>query len=75
VSDDSGTQETSAGSTGPRPEPIRFFGTTWLNHDNGYTARRIAVAAGSLTAAVASASPTRASRSPRSAASSRSSWS
>ncbi|CAM5525712.1 hypothetical protein STAFG_6789 [Streptomyces afghaniensis 772] len=38
----------------PRPEPIRFFGTTWLNHDNGYTARRIGVALGSLATAVAS---------------------
>ncbi|MPY64211.1 EamA/RhaT family transporter [Streptomyces spongiae] len=42
------------GSKGPRPEPIRFFGTTWLNHDDGYRARRVAVSAGSLaTAAVA----------------------
>ncbi|OUC94374.1 hypothetical protein [Streptomyces swartbergensis] len=39
---------------GPRPEPIRFFGTTWLNHDNGYTARRIGVAIGSLATAAVS---------------------
>ncbi|MBZ9641741.1 EamA/RhaT family transporter [Streptomyces sp. PSKA30] len=38
---------------GPRPEPIRFFGTTWVHHDNGYTARRIGAAVGSLAAAVA----------------------
>lgn len=38
----------SATPTGPRPEPIRFFGTTWLNHDGTYTARRAAVTAGSL---------------------------
>ncbi|GGX11652.1 EamA/RhaT family transporter [Streptomyces lomondensis] len=38
----------------PHPEPLRFFGTTWLNHDNGYTARRIAVALGSLTTAAVS---------------------
>ncbi|MEU3855444.1 EamA/RhaT family transporter [Streptomyces sp. NPDC029554] len=38
---------------GPQPEPLRFFGTTWLHHDNGYAARRAAVAAGSLAAAVA----------------------
>ncbi|MEU4485752.1 EamA/RhaT family transporter [Streptomyces purpurascens] len=38
---------------GPSPEPIRFFGTTWLNHDNGYTPRRIAVAVGSLATAAA----------------------
>ncbi|WP_406123627.1 EamA/RhaT family transporter [Streptomyces sp. NBC_00989] len=57
-----GTQDTPEGSpgegtgTGPRPEPLRFFGTTWVNHDsgyNGYAARRIATAAGSLAAAVA----------------------
>ncbi|MEV0780748.1 hypothetical protein [Streptomyces sp. NPDC050428] len=37
---------------GPRPEPIRFFGTTWVAHDGGYALRRVAVAAGSLAAAV-----------------------
>ncbi|WP_338782171.1 EamA/RhaT family transporter [Streptomyces sp. DG1A-41] len=42
------------GPLAPRPEPLRFFGTTWLNHDNGYTARRIGVAIGSLAAAVVS---------------------
>lgn len=40
--------------TGPRPEPIRFFGTTWLNHDGNYTTRRASVTAGSLAALVAS---------------------
>ncbi|NEE20233.1 EamA/RhaT family transporter [Streptomyces sp. SID7499] len=54
MSDDTGTQATSAGSTGPRPEPIRFFGTTWVEHDNGYAARRAAAAVGSLAAAAAS---------------------
>lgn len=39
--------------TGPRPEPIRFFGTTWVDHSGGYTARRIGVAVGSLAAAAA----------------------
>ncbi|MEU5583362.1 EamA/RhaT family transporter [Streptomyces huasconensis] len=38
---------------GPQPEPIRFFGTTWVTHDGGYGARRAAVAAGSLLAAAA----------------------
>ncbi|MET9395868.1 EamA/RhaT family transporter [Streptomyces sp. NPDC006624] len=56
--DEPGTPVTPAGSpagtTGPRPEPLRFFGTTWLHHDHGYTARRIAVSAGSLTAAAVS---------------------
>lgn len=38
---------------GPRPEPIRFFGTTWVDHDGGYRLRRAGVAVGSLAAAVA----------------------
>ncbi|KUO17368.1 hypothetical protein [Streptomyces dysideae] len=57
MSDENGTPATPAGSTppaGPRPEPLRFFGTTWVHHDNGYTARRIAVAVGSLVAAAVS---------------------
>ncbi|WP_329147078.1 hypothetical protein OG275_21820 [Streptomyces niveus] len=41
-----------AADGGPRPEPLRFFGTTWLAHDGGYAARRAAVAVGSLAAAV-----------------------
>ncbi|MBA2944962.1 EamA/RhaT family transporter [Streptomyces himalayensis] len=49
--DKTGTPATPAG---PRPEPIRFFGTTWVNHDGGYAARRAAVAAGSLAAAAVS---------------------
>jgi hypothetical protein len=48
VSDETGTP------AGPQPEPLRFFGTTWVEHDGGYTARRIGVAVGSLAAAVAS---------------------
>jgi hypothetical protein len=55
VSDEPGTPDTPAGSTGgPRPETLRFFGTSWVNHDDGYTARRIGVAVGSLAAAVVS---------------------
>ncbi|MEG8281111.1 EamA/RhaT family transporter [Streptomyces sp. AHA2] len=45
---------TPAPGTAPHPEPLRFFGTSWVNHDDGYTARRIAVATGSLVAAAAS---------------------
>jgi hypothetical protein len=37
---------------GPQPEPLRFFGTTWVAHDRGYGWRRAGVAAGSLVAAV-----------------------
>ncbi|MEU0229049.1 EamA/RhaT family transporter [Streptomyces sp. NPDC006284] len=51
-----GTPDTPAGSplpAGPRPEPIRFYGTTWVHHDHGYPARRAGLAVGSLAAAVA----------------------
>ncbi len=48
--DPNGTPDTPAG---PRPEPIRFFGTTWVDHSGGYTARRLGVAVGSLAAAAA----------------------
>ena len=49
-------QPATAGATpvGPRPEPIRFFGTTWLNHDGNYQARRAGVSAGSLAAVIVS---------------------
>ncbi|MFI9001125.1 hypothetical protein [Streptomyces sp. NPDC053541] len=43
----------AAGPAGPRPEEIRFFGTTWLDHTGHYGLRRAGVAAGSLAAAVA----------------------
>ncbi|MGW5739761.1 MULTISPECIES: EamA/RhaT family transporter [Streptomyces] len=42
-----------ATAPGPRPEPLRFFGTTWVGHDNGYGMRRAGVAVGSLLAAAA----------------------
>ncbi|MCG0069925.1 EamA/RhaT family transporter [Streptomyces tricolor] len=67
MSDETGTPDTSAGSAGPaaqgdgaaqgggpRPEPLRFFGTSWVDHGNGYAARRAAVAVGSLAAAAVS---------------------
>lgn len=40
---------------GPLPEPIRFFGTTWLHHDGGYALRRTGVGLGALLAAAAGA--------------------
>lgn len=49
----SGTPGIPGTEPGPRPEPIRFFGTTWVAHDGGYGARRVGVAVGSLAAAVA----------------------
>lgn len=44
-----------APAAGPEPEPIRFFGTTWVNHDGGYALRRAGAAIGSLVTAVAAA--------------------
>jgi hypothetical protein len=61
--DETGTPDTPAGSPaapaapavgGPRPEPLRFFGTTWVAHDNGYLLRRVGVSAGSLAAVIVS---------------------
>ncbi|QFZ74984.1 EamA/RhaT family transporter [Streptomyces fagopyri] len=50
----SDTTESGSGTpAGPQPEPLRFFGTTWVEHDGGYPARRAGVAVGSLAAAVA----------------------
>ncbi|MFE6282313.1 EamA/RhaT family transporter [Streptomyces sp. NPDC057877] len=51
MSDENGTPNPAAG---PHPDPIRFFGTTWVDHSRGYLARRIGVATGSLAAAVVS---------------------
>ncbi|MET9643971.1 hypothetical protein ACFZB6_12850 [Streptomyces syringium] len=42
-------------AAGPQPEPIRFFGTTWVDHDGGYALRRAGVAVGALAAAAAGA--------------------
>ncbi|MDT9680884.1 hypothetical protein RND61_02090 [Streptomyces sp. TRM76323] len=50
-----GATRATGTSGGPRPEPLRFFGTTWVGHDGGYGLRRAGVAAGSLAAAVAGA--------------------
>ncbi|RZU21486.1 EamA/RhaT family transporter [Streptomyces sp. BK239] len=52
MSDDNGAR--GGATTGPRPEPLRFFGTTWVHHDQGYAARRAAASVGSLAAAVGS---------------------
>ncbi|WP_028799022.1 hypothetical protein [Streptomyces sp. 142MFCol3.1] len=49
------SDETETGTpAGPQPEPLRFFGTSWVAHEGGYTGRRVGVAVGSLAAAVAS---------------------
>ncbi|MER5435709.1 EamA/RhaT family transporter [Streptomyces sp. NPDC002588] len=47
-------QGTPGDPPGPRPEPLRFFGTTWVDHDRGYTARRAGVAVGALAATTVS---------------------
>ncbi|MEV7518465.1 hypothetical protein ACWGUP_26310 [Streptomyces diastaticus] len=49
------TDSTRPTAPGPHPEPIRFFGTTWLDHSGHYGLRRAGVAAGSLALAVACA--------------------
>ncbi|WP_432033464.1 EamA/RhaT family transporter [Streptomyces antibioticus] len=53
MSDENGTPDTPAGPEGPRPEPLRFFGTTWVDHDGGYALRRAGVAVGALAATTA----------------------
>ncbi|MGW0119162.1 hypothetical protein [Streptomyces sp. NPDC003327] len=57
MSDDDQTHRTTSGTggtpAGPRPEEIRFFGTTWVDHSGHYALRRAGLAAGSLLAAAA----------------------
>ncbi|MFI1014091.1 hypothetical protein [Streptomyces sp. NPDC020965] len=53
MSEQRSTIEHTGGGEGPQPEPIRFFGTTWVDHDGGYGPRRAGVAVGALAAAVA----------------------
>lgn len=52
MTDESGNG--TATGTGPRPEPLRFFGTSWVDHEDGYAWRRVAVAGGALLAAAGS---------------------
>ncbi|MEU7297582.1 hypothetical protein AB0A76_31025 [Streptomyces exfoliatus] len=55
MSDEEKSPSTTGGTpAGPRPEEIRFFGTTWVDHSGHYALRRAGLAAGSLAAAVAS---------------------
>ncbi|MEV6107849.1 hypothetical protein AB0M28_24565 [Streptomyces sp. NPDC051940] len=39
----------------PAPEPLRFFGTTWVDRGAPYWARRVALAVGALAAAAGGA--------------------
>ncbi|GAA2104808.1 membrane protein [Streptomyces albiaxialis] len=45
------TPETPDTGGEPRPEPIRFYGTTWVDHSGGYALRRAGLALGALAAA------------------------
>lgn len=54
MSENSESRAPAAPQPGPEPEPIRFFGTSWVNHDDRYGLRRAGVAVGSLATAVAS---------------------
>lgn len=53
--DEAQAQTSAPAATGPEPEPIRFFGTTWVNHDGGYALRRVGMAVAALVVAVAGA--------------------
>lgn len=55
IIDDVSETKSPRGRSATQPEPLRFFGTTWVEHDAGYRGRRVAVAVGSLAAAVAGA--------------------
>ncbi|WP_030693155.1 hypothetical protein [Streptomyces globisporus] len=46
-------EEQTPARTGPQPEEIRFFGTTWVDHSGPYALRRAGLAAGALAAAAA----------------------
>ncbi len=41
--------------TAPAPEPIRFFGTSWVERGRGYWLRRVAVTLGAFATVVAGA--------------------
>ena len=53
MSAENGTAGSPGTPAGPQPEPIRFFGTTWVDHTGGYAARRAGVAVGSLATSAA----------------------
>ncbi|MGD9484559.1 hypothetical protein WDH52_15085 [Streptomyces sp. TRM70308] len=56
-----GTGEAAQDPTPPRdpaapgPEPLRFYGTTWVDHSGGYALRRTGLALGAFAAAAAGA--------------------
>ncbi|MFD8599100.1 hypothetical protein ACFV1L_29260 [Kitasatospora sp. NPDC059646] len=46
---------TTTGDGAPAPEPIRFFGTTWVDRGAAYWLRRVLVSLGALAATAAGA--------------------
>ncbi|WP_443072801.1 hypothetical protein [Streptomyces sp. WMMC897] len=48
---DAGERSGSGERSGPAPEPIRFYGTSWVDHSGGYAARRAGLALGAFAAA------------------------
>lgn len=46
-------QETPLSQEGPRPEPIIFYGTRWVDHDDGYVLRRVGLTLGAFLATFA----------------------
>lgn len=44
-------QETTLSQEGPRPEPILFYGTRWVDHGDGYLLRRVVLTAAALLGA------------------------
>ncbi|MGA4840371.1 EamA/RhaT family transporter [Streptomyces sp. G45] len=53
MSEEPRTEQTQGTPPGPQPEPLRFFGTSWVEHTDRYGLRRAGVAVGSLVAAAA----------------------
>ncbi|MER5640818.1 hypothetical protein ABT095_28190 [Kitasatospora sp. NPDC002227] len=47
------TEQQSARKTSPAPEPIRWFGTSWVERGGDYRLRRVLVPVGALLAAAA----------------------
>lgn len=44
-------QTPAEGDGAPQPEPLKFFGTTWVERGGGYWARRVGVGVGALVLA------------------------
>jgi hypothetical protein len=51
----SDTPRTDEDPNRPRPEPLLFYGTTWVDHSGGYAVRRLALGLGALLLAAVGA--------------------